>query len=122
MIFLEAYEHVLWYARQEKLGGSFALSTSAAGYAADSWMQKSLAAWSAELHKRRRTIASYTSSTKNPHMSDPYPSPYKFDFLKDLAQGQVETIYFVNPAARCLFGTNHYGTINVTGTNVQPPL
>jgi hypothetical protein len=34
----------------------------------------------------------------------------------------VQTIYFVNPAARCLSGTNYYGTINVTGTNVQPPL
>jgi len=33
----------------------------------------------------------------------------------------VQTIYFVNPAARCLAGTNHYGTINVTGSNVQPP-
>ena len=122
MVFLEAYEHVLWYARQEKLGGSFALSTSAAGYAADPSMQKSLTAWSAELHKRRRIISTYTRSTKNPHLSDPYPRSYKFAFRKDLAPGEVETIYFVNPAARCLSGTNHYGTINITGTNVQPPL
>ena len=98
------------------------LSTTAAGYAGVPSQQKSLASWSAELHKRRQIIASYTSSTKNPNMSDPYPSPYKFAFRKDLAPGEVQTIYFVNPAARCLSGRNYYGTINVTGTNVQPPL
>jgi hypothetical protein len=122
MVFLEAYEHALWQARQQKLLGNTALSTTAAGYADVPSRQKSLAEWSAELHKRRRTIASYTSSTKNVHMRDPYPSPYTFTFRKDLAPGEVQSIYFVNPAARCHSGTNYYGTINVTGTNVQPQL
>ena len=59
--------------------------------------------------------------TKNGNMRDPYPSPYTFRFRKDFAHGEVRTIYFVNPAARCRSGTNYYGTIKITGNDVADP-
>ena len=55
MVFLEAYELVLWQARQEKLGGNSVLSTYGRGLCRRPARQKSLAAWSTELHKRRRS-------------------------------------------------------------------
>ena len=60
MVYLEAYEHTLWLARQATLSGATVLSTIAEGYADVSSRRKSLLAWSNELHKRRRTIASWT--------------------------------------------------------------
>ncbi len=75
-----------------------------------SWVSRPLrSGWN-----RRRTIASYAS---NMNMRDPYPNPYTFTFRKDLAPGEVQTIYFVNPAARCVSKTTHFGTINVFGNN-----
>jgi hypothetical protein len=65
MVFLEAYEQTLWLARQGTLRGDLVLSTSADGYADVPSRQKSLLAWSAELHKRRRAIASWTIASKN---------------------------------------------------------
>ena len=116
MVFLEAYEHALWLARQGALGSDTVLNESA-----DASRQKSLAAWSAELHNRRRTMASWTIAAKNSNLREPYPDPYTFKFRKDLALGEVQTIYFVNPAARCQSGTTFYGTINVTGNNIVGP-
>ena len=88
---------------------------------ADASRQKSLAAWSAELHNRRRTMASWTIAAKNSNLREPYPDPYTFKFRKDLALGDVQTIYFVNPAARCQSGTTFYGTIKITGNNIVGP-
>jgi hypothetical protein len=121
MVFLEAYEHTLWLVRQGTLRGDLVLSTSADGYADVPSRQKSLLAWSAELHKRRRAIASWTIASKNGNLRDPYPDPYTFRFRKDLTLGAVSTIYFINPGARCQSGTTSFGTIEITGNNATDP-
>ena len=115
MVFLEAYEIALWRARQQRLSGDAILSRSAEGYADVVSREKSLAAWTAELHRRRRTIASYAGNAVHASLRDPFPATYSFTFRKDLAPGAVETIHFVNPAARCTSGTSAYATITITG-------
>ncbi len=112
-VFFEAYEGVLWRAKQER--GTRVLSTTAAGFSADVAHRKSLAQWTAELHKRRRTIAGYAENAENRHMKDPFPTSYEFTFKKNLAPGAVETYRFINPAARCAAGTLASGRITITG-------
>jgi hypothetical protein len=114
-VFIEAYESTLWRAEQERLGGNAVLSTVVEGYAEVPERQKSLAAWTNELHLRRRAISQFPAHAQNRHMKDPFPYDYLFTFKKDLVPNAVETYYFVNPAARCAAGTRAYGTIQVTG-------
>jgi hypothetical protein len=113
-VFVEVYEKILWIAEQERRGKK-ALSTTAAGFADILERQKSLAQWTSELHKRRRTIADFASNANNRHMKDPFPDSYTFTFKKDLASGDIESHFFINPAARCTSGTLYSGQIDVVG-------
>lgn len=114
-VFVEVYEVTLWRAEQERLAGNAVLSQSVDGYADVPERQKSLAAWTSELHARRRTIAGFPAHAATRHMKDPFPDQYTFHFNKDLAVNAVESYYFVNPAARCASGTLSSGQIDVTG-------
>jgi hypothetical protein len=114
-VFVEVYEKVLWISEQHRLAGNTVLSTTSAGYAGVPERQKSLAQWTSELHKRRRTIADFASNADNRHMKDPFPDRYTFTFKKNLAPGVVESHFFINPGARCTAGTLFYGRIDVTG-------
>jgi hypothetical protein len=114
-VFVEVYEKVLWIAEQERRLGKAALSTTGWGFANVPERQKSLAQWTSELHKRRRTIANFTSNADNRHMKDPFPDSYTFTLKKDLASGELESHFFINPAARCASGTLYSGQIDVVG-------
>jgi hypothetical protein len=114
-VFLEAYEAVLWKAEQSRRAGNPVLSTTIDGYAEIPERQKTLAQWAAELHKRRRSLATLAGNDTNRHMKDPFPASYTFHFKKNLAAGQLESYRFVNPAARCAAGTLASGRIDVTG-------
>jgi len=112
MVFLEAYEVVLWKARAR---GGAPLSTVASGYADTTDRQKNLGQWAAELHRRRRSIAGFPENALNRHLKDPFPDAYSIRLGKPLALNQVESHFFINPAARCGAGTLASGRINVTG-------
>ena len=71
--------------------------------------------WTSELHKRRRTIADFAVHANNRHMKDPFPDRYAFTFKKNLAPGDLESHFFINPGARCTAGTLSYGRIDVRG-------
>ena len=114
-VFVEVYEKVLWIAEQHRLAGNAVLSTTSAGYAGVPERQKSLAQWTSELHKRRRTIADFAVHANNRHMKDPFPDRYAFTFKKNLAPGAVESHFFINPGARCTAGTLFSGRIDVRG-------
>ena len=114
-VFVEVYEKVLWIAEQHRLAGNAVLSTTSAGFADVPERQKSLAAWTSELHKRRRTIADFAVHANNRHMKDPFPDRYSFTFKKNLAPGDLESHFFINPGARCTAGTLSYGRIDVRG-------
>jgi len=114
-VFVEVYEKVLWIAEQHRLAGNAVLSTTSAGFADVPERQKSLAEWTSELHKRRRTIADFAVHANNRHMKDPFPDRYAFTFKKNLAPGDLESHFFINPGARCTAGTLVYGRIDVRG-------
>jgi hypothetical protein len=48
-------------------------------------------------------------------MKDPFPDRYAFTFKKNLAPGDLESHFFINPGARCTAGTLVYGRIDVRG-------
>lgn len=108
-VFVEFYEKVLWVAEQERRLGNAVLSTTDVPE-----RQKSLAQWTNELHKRRRTIAGFVANANNRHTKDPFPDSYMFTFKKNLAPGAVESHFFINPGARCSSGTLFSGRIDVT--------
>ncbi len=114
-VFVEVYEKVLWIAEQHRLAGNAVLSTTSAGFADVPERQKSLAQWTSELHKRRRTIADFAVHANNRHMKDPFPDRYAFTFKKNLAPGDLESHFFINPGARCTAGTLSFGRIDVRG-------
>jgi hypothetical protein len=120
MVFLEAYEQVLWRVAVEKGTGSLALAMSATNHYASmidpahpSAYTKNLHDWANELHARRSAEA--LAQPSQPGIAEPYPTVHSVTFDEPLNPGDTRTYYVINPTHCAAAVGPKYGTITVTG-------
>ncbi|MBM4246125.1 MAG: hypothetical protein FJ148_20395 [Deltaproteobacteria bacterium] len=99
-VFVELYEQRVWDIRHRMGTGSSGevLDPSRTGNGGPAPYTKTLNAWTKELHRRRKLLATDAAGDAVPYLEKPFPSKHEHHFLGSVPAGSNEVYYYyVNP-------------------------